>query len=103
MKRKFLLVIMILIVTLTSCTASNNYTCKINKEIVEINFCESIMKNAKECYDADYGKYATDEMKKVSNHWLSLNRKYDALLGEVLSTKDTVGLMRLDSEIEITK
>ena len=32
-----------------------------------------------------------------------LNRKYDALLIEVLSTKDTVGLMRLDSEIRIIK
>ncbi len=32
-----------------------------------------------------------------------LNRKYDALLIEVLSTKDTVGLMRLDSDITITK
>lgn len=67
MKKNFLLVIMILIVTLTSCTASNKvYTCKINKEIYEIDFCEFIMKNAKECYDADYGKYATDDMKKVA-------------------------------------
>lgn len=32
-----------------------------------------------------------------------LNRKYDALLIEVLSTKDTVGLMRIDSEINIKK
>lgn len=32
-----------------------------------------------------------------------LNRKYDALLIEVLSTKDTVGLMRLDSDIKIKK
>ena len=32
-----------------------------------------------------------------------LNRKYDALLIEVLSLKDTVGLMRLDSDIKITK
>lgn len=32
-----------------------------------------------------------------------LNRKYDALLIEVLSTKDTVGLMRLDSNINIIK
>ena len=32
-----------------------------------------------------------------------LNRKYDALLIEVLSTKDTVGLMRLDSKIKIEK
>lgn len=32
-----------------------------------------------------------------------LNRKYDALLIEVLSTKDTVGLMRLDSNIKINK
>lgn len=31
-----------------------------------------------------------------------LNRKYDALLIEVLSTKDTVGLMRLNSEISIS-
>ena len=32
-----------------------------------------------------------------------LNRKYDALLIEVLSTKDTVGLMRLDSKIKVEK
>lgn len=32
-----------------------------------------------------------------------LNRKYDALLIEVLSTKDTVGLMRIDSDIKIEK
>ena len=32
-----------------------------------------------------------------------LSRKYDALLIEVLSTKDTVGLMRLDSKIKIEK
>lgn len=32
-----------------------------------------------------------------------LNRKYDALLVEVLSTKDTVGIIRLDSEIKINK
>lgn len=32
-----------------------------------------------------------------------LNRKYDALLIEVLSTKDTVGLMRIDSDITIKK
>lgn len=32
-----------------------------------------------------------------------LNRKYDALLIEVLSEKDTVGLMRIDSDIQIEK
>ena len=32
-----------------------------------------------------------------------LNRKYDALLVEVLSMKNTVGLMSLDSKISITK
>ena len=32
-----------------------------------------------------------------------LNRKYDALLIEVLSTKDTVGLLRLDSDINIIR
>lgn len=32
-----------------------------------------------------------------------LNRKYDALLIEILSTKETVGLMRLDSRIKIVK
>lgn len=32
-----------------------------------------------------------------------LNRKYDALLVEVLSVKDTVGLMKIDSEIKIEK
>ena len=33
----------------------------------------------------------------------ALNRKYDALLVEVLSTKETVGLMRIDSDIKIKK
>lgn len=32
-----------------------------------------------------------------------LNRKYDALLIEVLSVKDTVGLMRVNSNIKLTK
>ena len=32
-----------------------------------------------------------------------LNRKYDALLIEVLSMKDTVGVMRIDSDIKIEK
>ena len=32
-----------------------------------------------------------------------LNRKYDALLVEVLSMKNTVGLMNLDSKIKVTK
>lgn len=32
-----------------------------------------------------------------------LNRKYDALLVEVMSVKDTVGLMRVDSDIKLTK
>ena len=32
-----------------------------------------------------------------------LNRKYDALLIEVITTKNTVGLMRIDSDITITK
>ena len=32
-----------------------------------------------------------------------LDRKYDALLVEVLSVKDTVGLIRIDSDIKITK
>ncbi len=32
-----------------------------------------------------------------------LNRKYDALMIEVLSTKDTVGFIRLDSDIEIKR
>lgn len=32
-----------------------------------------------------------------------LNRKYDALLIEVMTTKDSVGIMRLDSDIEIIK
>ena len=32
-----------------------------------------------------------------------LNRKYDALLVEILSMKNTVGLMNLDSKITITK
>lgn len=32
-----------------------------------------------------------------------LNRKYDALLVEVTTTKDTVGLLRIDSDIKVTK
>ena len=32
-----------------------------------------------------------------------LNRKYDALLVEVLSMKNTVGLMNLESKIKITR
>lgn len=32
-----------------------------------------------------------------------LNRKYDALLVEVISTKDTIGLLRVDSNIKINK
>lgn len=32
-----------------------------------------------------------------------LNRKYDALLVEIISIKDTVGLIRIDSDIKITK
>ena len=32
-----------------------------------------------------------------------LNRKYDALMVEVLSTKDIVGFVRLDSEIGIKR
>ena len=33
----------------------------------------------------------------------ALNRKYDAVLVEVITTKSTVGMMRLDSNITITK
>lgn len=32
-----------------------------------------------------------------------LNRKYDALLIEAITTKNTVGLIRIDSEITINK
>ena len=32
-----------------------------------------------------------------------LNRKYEALLIEVISSKDSVGLLRIDPEIEIIK
>ena len=39
----------------------------------------------------------------LGGNLVALNRKYDALLIEVMTTKHTVGLMRIDSEITITK
>lgn len=39
----------------------------------------------------------------LGGNLIALNRKYDALLIEVMTTKHTVGLMRIDSEITITK
>ena len=33
----------------------------------------------------------------------ALNRKYDALLVEIITTKNTVGVVRLDSKIKVTK
>ena len=33
----------------------------------------------------------------------ALNRKYDALLVEIITTKSTVGIVRLDSKINIKK
>lgn len=39
----------------------------------------------------------------LGGNLVALNRKYDAILIEVMTTKHTVGLMRIDSEITITK
>ena len=39
----------------------------------------------------------------LGGNLIALNRKYDALLIEVMTTKHTVGLMRIDSEITIIK
>ncbi len=39
----------------------------------------------------------------VNGELEALNRKYDALLIEIITTKNTVGLVRLDSEITVSK
>ena len=39
----------------------------------------------------------------LDGNLVALNRKYDALLIEVMTTKHTVGIMRIDSDITITK
>lgn len=39
----------------------------------------------------------------LGGNLVALNRKYDALLIEVMTTKHTVGMMRIDSDITITK
>ncbi len=39
----------------------------------------------------------------VNGELEALNRKYDALLIEIITTKNTVGLVRLDSKITVTK
>ena len=67
-------------------------------ETVEVSFKQKI--------NVAPGKYTLSFSCTHFNHRGELevlNRKYDALLIEVLSTKDTVGLMRLDSDIEIKK
>lgn len=65
-------------------------------QIVEAHF--------KQKFNVAPGKYTLSFSCTHFNHKGELevlNRKYDALLVEVLSTKDTVGLMRLDSKIDI--
>ena len=67
-------------------------------EIVEVSFKQKI--------NVAPGKYTLSFSCTHFDHRGELevlDRKYDALLIEVLSTKDTVGLMRLDSNISIQK
>ena len=67
-------------------------------EIVEASFKQKI--------NVAPGKYTLSFSCTHFNHRGELevlDRKYDALLIEVLSTKDTVGLMRLDCDISIQK
>ena len=81
--------------TLIEKIATGNYK---KGEVVEVSFKQKI--------NVAPGKYTLSFSCTHFNHRGELevlNRKYDALLIEVLSTKDTVGLMRLDSNITITK
>ena len=67
-------------------------------EVVEVSFKQKI--------NVAPGKYTLSFSCTHFNHRGELevlNRKYDALLIEVLSTKDTVGLMRLDCDISIKR
>ena len=67
-------------------------------DIVEVQF--------KQRFNVAPGRYTLSFSCTHFNHRGDLevlNRKYDALLVEVLSVKDTVGLMRLDSDIKISK
>jgi len=67
-------------------------------EVVEVEFKQRI--------SIAPGKYTLSFSCTHFNHRGELevlNRKYDALLIEVLSTKDTVGLLRLDSDINIIR
>ncbi len=67
-------------------------------DIVEVEF--------KQVINVAPGKYTLSFSCTHFNHKGELevlNRKYDALLIEVLSIKDTVGLMRIDSDIKIEK
>ena len=67
-------------------------------DIVEVQF--------KQRFNVAPGRYTLSFSCTHFNHRGELevlNRKYDALLVEVLSVKDTVGLMRLDSDIKISK
>ena len=81
--------------TLIEKIATGNY----NKgDVVEVEFKQKI--------SIAPGKYTLSFSCTHFNHRGELevlNRKYDALLIEVLSTKDTVGLLRLDSDIHIIK
>ena len=67
-------------------------------EVVEVEFKQRI--------SIAPGKYTLSFSCTHFNHRGELevlNRKYDALLIEVISTKDTVGLLRLDSDINIIR
>ena len=81
--------------TLIEKIATGNYQ---KGEVVEVSFKQKI--------NIAPGKYTLSFSCTHFNHRGELevlNRKYDALLIEVLSTKDTVGLMRLDSDITIKR
>ncbi len=81
--------------TLIEKIATGNYQ---KGEIVEVAFQQKI--------NIAPGKYTLSFSCTHFNHRGELevlNRKYDALLVEVLSTKDTVGFIRLDSDITITR
>ncbi len=81
--------------TLIEKIATGNYQ---KGDIVEVSFKQKI--------NIAPGKYTLSFSCTHFNHRGELevlNRKYDALLIEVLSTKDTVGFIRLDSDITIKK
>ena len=67
-------------------------------EVVEVSF--------KQVLNVTPGKYTLSFSCTHINskgELIVLNRKYDALMIEILSTKDVVGIVRLDSEISVEK